>query len=231
MQRQNIRHDSERQTAGAVETARQVPCQRIKRAGRVMGLVLLALVAAASSVWAQEAAARVSAGPLAVSTPSRAQQYQRHQALWAACRSCLIETPAGSGGAAAMDGAPPRATSPYGTVPLEGQPAAAIVEGRIATVTAGTTADGRGVFTDYEVVVTHVAQDSALLPVAVGATLLVTRPGGEVAGSAARRTVRVAGYPRLDEGAQVLVTLVAIPDVGSYQEVRLQPVDGKGGRP
>jgi hypothetical protein len=87
------------------------------------------------------------------------------------------------------------------------------------------------VFTDYELVVTRVEQDSVLLPVTVGATVLITRPGGEGVRGGARRVVSVAGYPRLQEGAQVVVTLIAISDVGSYQEVSLRPAGGKGGRP
>jgi hypothetical protein len=193
--------------------------------------VLLALLVTTGGVWAQEATARVSASSPTPPTLTRAQQHQRHQALWTGCRSCLVETPPGPARAVAVDGAPPRAVSPYGTVPLEGQRAVAVVEGRIATVTLGTTADGRGVFTDYELVVARVVQDSVLLPVAVGATVLITRPGGETYRGGARRVVSVAGYPRLQEGAQVVVTLVAIPDVGSYQEVSLRPAGGKGGRP
>jgi hypothetical protein len=60
-------------------------------------------------------------------------------------------------------------------VALEGLPAVAIVEGRIATVTPAETANGLGVFTDYELVVTRVAQNSALLPVSAGGTVLITR--------------------------------------------------------
>jgi hypothetical protein len=107
---------------------------------------------------------------------------------------------------------------------------AEVLEGRIATLTPGETADGLGVFTDYELVVTRVAQNSALLPVTVGGTVLITRPGGEVERGGARKTVSVAGYPRLEEGARVIVTLVAIPDAGSYQEISLRPAGGKDGR-
>jgi hypothetical protein len=121
----------------------------------------------------------------------------------------------------AVEGGAPRVVSPYSTVALEGLPAVAIVEGRIGALTAGVTADGRGAFTDYELVVTHVTQNSVLLPVTVGTTVLVTRPGGEVEQGGVHQVVSVAGYPRLEEGAPVVVTLVAIPDAKSYQEISL----------
>lgn len=231
MHRQTTARTSERTmwTAGRMNT---VATRRWTRAGgHVAGVVILVLLVTAGGVWAQEAPPRASASPPTPPTLTRAQQHQRHQALWTGCRSCLVETPPGPARAVAVDGAPPRAVSPYGSVALDGQPAVAIVEGRIAAVTPGTTADGRGVFTDYELVVARIVQDSVLLPVVVGRTVLITRPGGEVVRGGARRVVSVAGYPRLQEGAPVVVTLVAIPDVGSYQEVSLRPADGKGGRP
>jgi hypothetical protein len=97
-------------------------------------------------------------------------------------------------------------------------------------VTPAETANGLGVFTDYELVVTRVMQNSALLPATVGGTVLITRPGGDLARGGARMTVSVAGYPRLEEGARVIVTLLAIPDAGSYQEISLRPAGGKDGR-
>jgi hypothetical protein len=54
--------------------------------------------------------------------------------------------------------------------------------------------------------------------------------GGDVARGGARMTVSVAGYPPLDEGARVIVTLLAIPDAESYQEISLRPAGGKDGR-
>ena len=216
----------ERTRTGTCDTPRAAARRSLAIAAGSALLILLGTLGGAA--WAQDAALRAPSQPR---TLTRAQQHQRHQALWAACRSCLAEPPPGPARPVAVDGAPPRAMSPYGTVALEGQPAVAIVEGRIATVTLGTTTDGRGVFTDYELVVTRVVQDSVLLPVAVGGTVLITRPGGEVVRGGARRVVSVAGYPRLQEGAQVVVTLVAIPEVGSYQEVSLRPTGGKGGRP
>ena len=82
-------------------------------------------------------------------------------------------------------------------------------------------------FTDYELVVTRVVQKSALQPVAVGATVLVTRPGGEVARGGQRRVVSVAGYQTLALDARVVVTLLTIPDAGSVQELSLRPAAGK----
>jgi hypothetical protein len=134
-----------------------------------------------------------------------------------------VEAPAGPARAVAVEGAAPRAVSSYGAVAMEGLPAVAVVEGRIATVTAGVTADGRGEFTDYELMVTRVVQNSALLPAAVGATILVTRPGGEVERDGIRQRVSVAGYPTLAADARVVVTLLAIPDAGSFQELSLRP--------
>jgi hypothetical protein len=150
--------------------------------------------------------------------------------LAALSRACLVQPSAGPARPTAVQGASPRAVSPYGTVPLEGQPAVAIVEGRVATVTPAETADGLGVFTDYELVVTRVVQNSALLPVTVAGTVLITRPGGDVERAGVRTTVSVAGYPRLAVGASVVVTLVAIPAVGSFQEVSLRPASAKGGQ-
>jgi hypothetical protein len=187
-------------------------------------LTLATLLGATSAASAQAVAQRAQP-PL-----TRAQQHAKHQALWALSRACLVEPSAGPARATAVDGAPPRAVSPYGTVALEGLPAVAIVEGRIATVTPAETANGLGVFTDYELVVTRVAQNSALLPVTVGGTVLITRPGGDVEHGGVRKTVSVAGYPRLEEGARVIVTLIAIPDVGSYQEISQRPAGGKEGQ-
>jgi hypothetical protein len=138
-----------------------------------------------------------------------------------------VEAPAGPARAVAVEGAAPRAVSPYGSVALDGLPAVAMVEGRIGALAPGLTADGRGVFTDYEVVVTRVLQNSALLPVAVGATVLVTRPGGEVEREGQRRVVSVAGYPTLTTDTRVVVTLLAMPDAGSFQELSLRPAGGK----
>jgi hypothetical protein len=231
MHRHSTRRDSEWTTGRAVETMRPATRRWTSVGGHVTGLVLLALLVTTGGVWAQEATARVSASSPTPPTLTRAQQHQRHQALWTGCRSGWVEAPPGPARAVAVDGAPPRAVSPYCSVALEGQPAVAVVEGRIAAVTPGTTTDGRGVFTDYELVVTRVEQDSVLLPVAVGATVLITRPGGEGVRGGVRRVVSVAGYPRLQEGEQVVVTLIAISEVGSYQKVSLRPAGGKGGRP
>jgi hypothetical protein len=189
-----------------------------------MALALAALLGTTSAASGQAVTQR--AQPVL----TRAQQHAKHQALWAQSRACLVQPSAGPARAIAVEGAPPRAVSPYSTVALEGLPAVAIIEGRIATVTPAETADGLGVFTDYELVVTRVAQNSALLPVAAGGTVLITRPGGEVERGGARKTVSVAGYPRLEVGASVLVTLLAIPDAGSYQEISLRPAGGKEGR-
>jgi hypothetical protein len=87
--------------------------------------------------------------------------------------------------------------------------------------------EGRGVFTDYELVVTRVVQNSALQPVAVGATVLVTRRGGDVERGGQRRVVSVAAYPTLAADAGVIVTLLAIPDAGNFQEVSLRSAPGK----
>ncbi len=194
---------------------------------RTMGAraaLLMVLGTVNSPAWAQDAAAKPSAdGP----TLTRAQQHVKHQRLWAACRACLVEAPAGPARAVAVEGAAPRAVSPYSAVALEGLPAVAIVEGRVGALTPGLTTDGRGVFTDYELVVTRVVQNSALLPVAVGATILVTRPGGEVERDGVRQRVGVAGYPTLTAEARVVVTLLAIPDAGSFQELSLRPAAGK----
>jgi hypothetical protein len=140
---------------------------------------------------------------------------------------CLVEAPAGPARAVAVEGAAPRAVSPYRSVALDGLPAVAIVEGRIGALTPGLTTDGRGVFTDYELVVTRLAQNSALLRVAVGATILVTRPGGEVERDGVRQRVSVAGYPTLTADARAVVMLLAIPDAGSFQELSLRPAGGK----
>ena len=138
-------------------------------AGNVMALALAALLGTTSAASGQAVTQR--AQPVL----TRAQQHAKHQALWAQSRACLVEPSAGPARAIAVEGAPPRAVSPYSTVALEGLPAVAIVEGRVATLTPGETAEGLGVFTDYELVVTRVAQNSALLPVAGGATVLITR--------------------------------------------------------
>ena len=61
----------------------------------------------------------------------------------------------------------------------------------------------------------------------MGVTILVTRPGGEVVRSGQRRVVSVGGYPPLAADARVVVTLPAIPDAGSFQEVSLRPAAGK----
>jgi hypothetical protein len=92
-----------------------------------------------------------------------------------------------------------------------------VVEGRIGALTAGVPADGRGVSTDYELAVTRVVQNGALLPVTVSATILVTRPGGEMERDAVRQQVRVAGYPTLTADARAVVTLLGIPDAGRFQ--------------
>ena len=215
------------------QRSRQGSCEAPRAAVRrwrtieAQAVLLVILCAMSSAAWAQDAVSRVSGQP---PTLTRAQQQAKHQALWALSRACLVQPSAGPARATAVEGAAPRAVSPYSTVALEGLPAVAIVEGRIATVTPAETADGLGVFTDYELVVTRVAQNSALLPVAFGLTVLITRPGGEVERGGARKTVSVAGYPRLEEGARVIVTLLAIPDAGSYQEISLRPAGGKEGR-
>jgi hypothetical protein len=162
-----------------------------------------------------------------VSGTAWAQQHAKHQLLWKACRACLVETPAGPTRAATVEGATPRIVSPYGAVSMAGLPAVAIVEGRIGALMPGLTTDGRGVFTDYELVVTRVVQTSALLPVAVGATIVVTRPGGEVERNGQRWVVSVAGYPTLAADAGVIVTLLAIPDAGSFQELSARLAAGK----
>jgi hypothetical protein len=186
--------------------------------------LLMVLGTVSSPAWAQDAAAKPSADR---PTLTRAQQHVKHQRLWAACRACLAEAPAGPARVVAVEGAAPRAVSPYSAVAMEGLPAVAIVEGHIGALTPGLTTDGRGVFTDYEVVVTRVVQNSALLRVAVGDTILVTRPGGEVERDGVRQRVSVAGYPTLTADARVTVTLLAIPDAGSFQELSLRPAAGK----
>jgi len=65
------------------------------------------------------------------------------------------------------------------------------------------------------------------LPVAVGAAILVTRPGGEVERDGVRQQVSVAGYPTLNAEARVVATLLAIPDSGSFQELSLGTAAGK----
>jgi hypothetical protein len=188
--------------------------------------LLIVVGTLSGTAWAQDAASRTPGQP---PTLTRAQQYARHQRLWAACRACQVEAPAGPARAVAVEGAAPRTVSPYGAVALDGLPAVAIVEARIGALTAGMTADGRGVFTDYELVVTRVVQNSALVPVAVRATILVTRPGGEMERDGVRQRVSVAGYPTLAADARVVVTLLAIPDAGSFQELSLRPAGDKGG--
>ncbi len=191
---------------------------------RARAALLMVLGTVSSPAWAQDAAAKTSAdGP----TLTRAQQHVKHQRLWAACRACLVDAPAGPARAVAVEGAAPRAVSPYSAAALEGLPAVAIVEGRIGALTPGLTTDGRGVFTDYEFVVTRVVQATALVPVAVGATILVTRPGGEVERDGVRQRVSVAGYSTLTAEARVVVTLLAIPDAWSFQELSLRPAAGK----
>jgi len=110
---------------------------------------------------------------------------------------------------------------------VDGLPAAAVVEGRVADITSHLTTDGRAVFTDYEVVVARIVQNSALQPTAVGATIVVTRPGGAVVRNGQRRVVSVAGYPALGAGLAVVVTVLAVPEAGSYQEVSVRPAAGK----
>jgi hypothetical protein len=56
-----------------------------------------------------------------------------------------------------------------------------------------------------------------------GATALVTRPGGETDRDGVRQCVRVAGYLRLEDRTWLVVTLLAIPDAGSFQELSLRP--------
>jgi hypothetical protein len=63
--------------------------------------------------------------------------------------------------------------------------------------------------------------------VAVSATVLVTRRGGDVERDGQRRVVSVAGYPVLVADAGVIVTLLAIPDAGTFQELSLRPTAGK----
>jgi len=221
-QHKTIDRNDERSRNDAGKTPR-LAMSRWRTIGAQAAL-LMVLGTLNSPAWAQDAAAKTSAdGP----TLTRAQQHVKHQRLWAACRACLVEAPAGPARAVAVEGAAPRAVSPYGAVALDGLPAVAIVEGRIGALTPGLTANGRGVFTDYEVVVTRVVQDSALLPVAVGATILVTRPGGEVARDGVRQRVSVAGYPTLTADARVIVTLLAVPDAGSFQELSVRPAAGK----
>ena len=214
--------NGERSRTGASETPRAA----VRRSLTIEALAALLIVVSTVSgpAWAQDAASRTPSQPPIL---TRAQQHVKHQRLWAACRACLVEAPAGPARAVAVEGAAPRAVSPYGAVASDGLPAVAIVEGRIGALTPGLTTDGRGVSTDYEFVVTRVVQASALVPVAVGATILVTRPGGEVARDGVRQRVSVAGYPTLAADARVVVTLLAIPDAGSFQELSLRPAAGK----
>jgi hypothetical protein len=186
--------------------------------------LLMVLGTCSGPAWAQDAAVRTPSQP---PTLTRARQHLKHQRLWAVCRACLVEAPAGPARAVAVEGAAPRAVSPYCAEALEGLPAVAIVEGRVGAPTAGVTVDGRGVFTDYELVVTRVVQNTAPLPVAVGATILVTRPGGEEVRDWVRQRVSVAGYPTLTADARVIVTLLAVPDARSDQELSLRPAGGK----
>jgi hypothetical protein len=202
------------------------PCAWRRLVGLVGGLAVAGVIGPAA--WAQEAALRaLPAAPRGAAALTRAEQHARHAALWAACRACLIEAPAGPARATAVEGAPARRVSPYADQSVAGLPAVAVVEGRVTRVAGQVTADGQAVFTDYELVVERVAQNSPVLPTRVGATVLVTRPGGEVTLGGQQRVVSVAGYPTLVEGVRVALTLVAIPDAGSYQEVSLRPVAGK----
>jgi hypothetical protein len=213
---------SERSRKGTCDTPRAAVRRWLTIESVTALLIVISTVS--GTAWAQDAASRLPSQP---PTLTRAQQHAKHQRLWAACRGCLVEAPAGPARAVAVENAAPRAVSPYGAVAMAGLPAVAIVEGRIGALTAGLTVDGRGVFTDYELVVTRVVQNSALLPVAVGATVLVTRPGGEVERDGVRQRVSVAGYPTLTADARVVVTLLAIPDAGSFQELNLRPAAGK----
>jgi hypothetical protein len=222
----NQQKTTERNGEGSRTKASDTPRAAVNRwrtiSAREALLIVLCVVSSPAS--AQDAASKTSAaGP----TLTRAQQHVKHQQMWVVCRACLVEAPAGPARAVAVEGAAPRAVSPYSAVALEGLPAVAIVEGRVGAPTAGVTADGRGVFTDYELVVTRVVQNSGLLRVAVGTTILVTRPGGEVARDGVRQRVSVAGYPTLTADARVVVTLLAIPDAGSFQELSLRPAGGK----
>lgn len=191
--------------------------------------------------------------PAAGPSLSRADQHARHAQLWAGCRACredgasAADDAAASGAAdpSALQEAPPmnarqalsarsgeaagrpespRRVSPYVEQSVTGLPAVAIVDVRIGEASGHATGDGRGVFTDYECVVERVRQNSVLQPVTRGATLLVTRPGGSLLQQGARRMVPVSGYPALVRGARVTLTLVAIPDAGSFQEVSLRAV-------
>jgi hypothetical protein len=56
------------------------------------------------------------------------------------------------------------------------------------------------------------------------------RVGDTLERGGARMTVSAAGYPLLEGGARVIVTLLAIPDAGSYQEISLRPAGGKDRR-
>jgi hypothetical protein len=221
-QHKTTERNGERTRQGVCETPRAAVRRRLTI--EAVAALLIAVGTASGPAWAQDAASRTPSQP---PTLTRAQQHVKHQRLWAACRGCLMEAPAGPARAVAVEGAAPRAVSPYSAVALEGLPAVAIVEGRVGALTAGVTADGRGVFTDYELVVTRVAQNSALQPVAVGTTILVSRPGGEVERDGVRQRVSVAGYPTLAADARVVVTLLAIPDAGSFQELSLRPAGGK----
>jgi len=190
------------------------------RGGALLAAVWLAGMAAAPG--AQETPlralpARESAGL------TRAEQRARHAAFWEHARACLIDPPPGPARPVAVAGAPPRRVSPYADQSVAGLPAVAVVEGQVTAVTSQLTAGQRGVFTDYELTVERVVQQSTVLPVPVGGTLVVTRPGGQVVVGGQRRVVSVTGYPALAVGARVVVTLVAIPDAESYQEASLRP--------
>lgn len=56
---------------------------------------------------------------------------------------------------------------------------------------------------------------------------MVTRPGGKAVVRGQWKAVSVAGYPTLAIGVSVGVTLIAVPDAGSYQEVSLRLLAGK----
>ena len=97
----------------------------------------------------------------------------------------------------------------------------AVIRGRVTKKLSQVTEDGAFIFTDYDMELREVLKNSSAIPLAIGATITVTRPGGKVVtdGIVVKASDQAFGPLPLD-GRTVLLFLRYIPETGAYRATR-----------
>lgn len=110
----------------------------------------------------------------------------------------------------------------------------AVINGRVTKKLSQITEDDAFLFTDYDVVLTEVVKDNSAKPLTVGATIIVTRPGGKVVVNGIIVRAHDSGFEPLELNRPLLLFLRYIPESGAYRATRdtgTFEVDGSSIRP